>query len=178
MSGWQVRRKHSCPRDFPPSGRCPVFLPDIPWPRPSFVIFHPSFAFNVPLKSRELLLPLPPNLSLIFFFLNSETQFSVTFSCCVVSHFLFGACIFNIYMYIYSVPGLRRSPGRGSGHPLQDSCLESPVDRGAWRAAVPGSQRVRHDGRRHASHLVLLSKMSSTDRSSFGLRGPLVPRVL
>ena len=31
-----------------------------------------------------------------------------------------------------SVPGLRRSPGEGNGNPLQHSCLENPMDRGAW----------------------------------------------
>ena len=35
-----------------------------------------------------------------------------------------------------SIPGLRRSPGRGHGNPLQYSCLENPVDRGVWRATV------------------------------------------
>ena len=34
-----------------------------------------------------------------------------------------------------SIPGLRRSPGEGNGHPLQYSCLENSMDRGAWRAA-------------------------------------------
>ena len=29
-----------------------------------------------------------------------------------------------------------RSPGRGRGHPLQYSCLENPMDRGAWKATV------------------------------------------
>ena len=29
-----------------------------------------------------------------------------------------------------SVPGLGRSPGEGNGNPLQDSCLENPMDRG------------------------------------------------
>ena len=33
-----------------------------------------------------------------------------------------------------SVPGLRRSPGGGHGNPLQYSCLENPMDRGAWQA--------------------------------------------
>ena len=37
-----------------------------------------------------------------------------------------------------SVSGLGRSPGGGNGHPLQSSCLEDPVDRGAWPAVVPG----------------------------------------
>ena len=35
--------------------------------------------------------------------------------------------------------------GEGSGDPLQCSCLEDPVDRGAWWAVVYGLQRVRHD---------------------------------
>ena len=35
-----------------------------------------------------------------------------------------------------SIPGLRRSPGGGHGNPLQYSCLENPMDRGAWRATV------------------------------------------
>ena len=35
-----------------------------------------------------------------------------------------------------SIPGFERSPGGGHGTPLQCSCLENPMDRGAWRAAV------------------------------------------
>ena len=31
-----------------------------------------------------------------------------------------------------SVPGLERSPGEGNGNPLQYSCLENPMDGGAW----------------------------------------------
>ena len=31
-----------------------------------------------------------------------------------------------------SIPGLGRSPGEGNGNPLQDYCLENPMDRGAW----------------------------------------------
>ena len=31
-----------------------------------------------------------------------------------------------------SIPGLGRSPGEGSGNPLQYYCLENPMDRGAW----------------------------------------------
>ena len=36
----------------------------------------------------------------------------------------------------FVVPGSGRSPGGGHGKPLQYSCLENPMDRGAWRAAV------------------------------------------
>ena len=35
-----------------------------------------------------------------------------------------------------SVPGLGRSPGGGHGNPLQFSCLENSMDRGAWQATV------------------------------------------
>ena len=35
-----------------------------------------------------------------------------------------------------SIPGSGRSPGGGHGNPLQYSCLENPMDRGAWRATV------------------------------------------
>ena len=34
------------------------------------------------------------------------------------------------------IPGSGRSPGGGHGNPVQCSCLENPVDRGAWRATV------------------------------------------
>ena len=37
-----------------------------------------------------------------------------------------------------SVPWLGRSPGGGHGSPLQYSCLENPMDRGAWQATVHG----------------------------------------
>ena len=37
-----------------------------------------------------------------------------------------------------SIPGSGRSPGEGNGNPLQYSCLDNPMDRGAWRATVLG----------------------------------------
>ena len=39
------------------------------------------------------------------------------------------------------IPGLGRSPGGGNGNPLQYSCLEKSMDRGAWRATVLGGPR-------------------------------------
>ena len=42
-----------------------------------------------------------------------------------------------------SIPGLGRSPGGGHGNPLQYSCLENPMDRGAWRATVCGVTECR-----------------------------------
>ena len=44
-----------------------------------------------------------------------------------------------------SIPGSGRSPGEGNGNLLQYSCLENPMDRGAWRATVHGVTRVGHD---------------------------------
>ena len=41
-----------------------------------------------------------------------------------------------------TVPGLGRYPRGGHGNPLQYSCLENPMDRGAWWLQSIGSQRV------------------------------------
>ena len=45
------------------------------------------------------------------------------------------------------IPGCGRSPGEGNGNPLQYSCLENPMDGGAWWAIVHGVdlQKVGHD---------------------------------
>ena len=42
-----------------------------------------------------------------------------------------------------SIPGSGRSPEEGNGDPLQYSCLENPMDRGAWQTTV---HRVTRDG--------------------------------
>ena len=41
--------------------------------------------------------------------------------------------------------GSRRSPREGNGNPLQFSCLENPMDKGAWQATAHGVTRVGHD---------------------------------
>ena len=43
------------------------------------------------------------------------------------------------------IPGSGRSPGGGNGKSLQYSCLENPVDRGAWQAIVHRVARIIHD---------------------------------
>ena len=43
------------------------------------------------------------------------------------------------------IPGLGRSTGEGNGNPFEYSCLENPMDRGAWQATVHGVSRVRHN---------------------------------
>ena len=42
-----------------------------------------------------------------------------------------------------SIPGLESSPGVGNGNPLQYSCLENPMDGGAWWATVHGVAKSR-----------------------------------
>ena len=42
-----------------------------------------------------------------------------------------------------SIPGSRRSPGEGNGDPLQNSCLENSIDRGAGLATVHGITKSR-----------------------------------
>ena len=44
-----------------------------------------------------------------------------------------------------SIPGSGRSPGEGNGNPLQYSCPENSMDRGAWRAHSMGLPRAGHD---------------------------------
>ena len=44
---------------------------------------------------------------------------------------------------VASIPGSGRSPGGGHSDPFQDSCLGSPVNRGAWQATVPGVAKSR-----------------------------------
>ena len=43
------------------------------------------------------------------------------------------------------IPGWERSPGEGNSYPLQYSCLENSMDRGAWQAKSMGLQRVGQD---------------------------------
>ena len=55
------------------------------------------------------------------------------------------ASVYNV-KDLGSIPGLGRFPGEGNGNPLQYSCLENPMDRGAWwRLLSMGSQRVGHN---------------------------------
>ena len=59
-----------------------------------------------------------------------------------------------------SIPGLGRSPGGGPGNPLQYSCLENPMDRGAWRATA---HRV---AKREARLSDLFSSVEETPKSA------------
>ena len=46
-----------------------------------------------------------------------------------------------------SIPGSGRFPGGGHGNPLQYSCLENPMDRGAWRATAHRVSESSHVNR-------------------------------
>ena len=54
-----------------------------------------------------------------------------------------------------SIPGLGRCPGYGNGNPLQYSCLENSMDKGAWwaKSQSMGPQGVSHDGANN-THLI------------------------
>ena len=53
--------------------------------------------------------------------------------------------------FMGSFPGLGRSPGEGNGNPLQYSCLENSMERGAWWVIVHGV--AESDMIEHASHM-------------------------
>ena len=53
------------------------------------------------------------------------------------------------------VPGSGRSPGEGNGSPLQDSCLQNPMDRGARQATV-------HEGHKRAGHGLAAKQQQAT----------------
>ena len=56
------------------------------------------------------------------------------------------------------IPRLGRSPGVGSGNPLQYSCLENPMDRGTWRVWFIDLQKVQHNWSNLAQHITYLYK--------------------
>ena len=55
-----------------------------------------------------------------------------------------------------SIPGLGRSPGGGSGNPLQYSSLENPKDRGAWWAIIHSVAKSQTQLKRLSPHAKLL----------------------
>ena len=84
-----------------------------------------------------------------------------------------------------SIPGTGRSPGEGNGNPLQCSCLENPMDGGAWWATVHGvakSAMTQQPGKRGLglplAHGDLRGRGSSADRASMPGPGPPEPRRL
>ena len=72
------------------------------------------------------------------------------------------------------IPGLGRSPGEGNSSPLQHSCLENPMDRGAWWAAVHGVTKspARLDDFSFTFHFHALEKEMATHSSILAWRIP------
>ena len=60
-----------------------------------------------------------------------------------------------------SIPGWERPPGGGNGNPLKGPCLRGPMDRGDWRATVPGvansQARLNQKEKRHEIQKILVS---------------------
>ena len=102
-----------------------------------------------------------PHLGVQDYFLSIQMHESYrTLSCCLVDwvgpaflphSYQSWALFFIFYLHLSQIlaqtvknlpmgliPGLGRSPGEGNGYPLQYSCLENLIDRGAWRATVHG----------------------------------------
>ena len=63
-----------------------------------------------------------------------------------------------------SIPGSGRSPAEGNGNPLQYSCLENPMDRGAWRTIVHGVEKNQTRVKQLGTHAgsFLLADLSLT----------------
>ena len=58
-----------------------------------------------------------------------------------------------------SIPGSGRSPGEGNGNPLQYSCLENPMDGGAWWATVHGRKESDMTERLHFLNKVIETRL-------------------
>ena len=75
------------------------------------------------------------------------------------------------------IPGLGRSPGEGNGNPLQYSCLDNPMDRGAWWAILHGvaksRTRLRDFTMSHSLDSVSSVQFSSVAQSCLTLCDPM-----
>ena len=73
---------------------------------------------------------------------------------------------------MHSLPGSGRSPGRGHSNPLRYSCLENPMDKGAWQATVHSTAKSRAQLKQfsmHAYYPILLKSKVSVEKSVVNL---------
>ena len=64
------------------------------------------------------------------------------------------------------IPGSGRSPGEGNGYPLQYSCLENSMERGAWQATVCGVAKSQTQRSTHACSISTTGIIPRKPRSS------------
>ena len=72
-----------------------------------------------------------------------------------------------------SIPGSGRSPGEANDNLLQHSCLENPMDTGAWLAIVHGVARVRYDlatKQQHSTCSIVFMRFNLTNYILLGPR--------
>ena len=72
-----------------------------------------------------------------------------------------------------SIPGSGRLPGEANDNLLQHSCLENPMDTGAWPAIVHGVARVRYDlatKQQHSSYSIVFMRFNLTNYTLLGPR--------
>ena len=67
------------------------------------------------------------------------------------------------------IPGSERSPAEGNGNPLQYSCLDNSMDRGAWQATLMGLQRVRHHWTTNTTPTSLFINWNSTIKNNWAI---------
>ena len=123
-------------------------------------LFKHCFCLNLlPLKIQLHIISTPPLLdflSFCFFVLLCDSLSLFTNSSTVSKGFPGGsevkASACNVGD-LGSIPGSGRSPGEGNGNPVQYSCLENPVDGGAWWATVHGVAKSRSDTTEQATEL-------------------------
>ena len=74
------------------------------------------------------------------------------FVCLFMNGHLGCLALWLLWIMLLLIPGSGRFPGGGHGNPLQYSCLENPMNRGAWQATVHRLQRVGHNWSNWAQH--------------------------
>ena len=68
------------------------------------------------------------------------------------------------------IPGSGRSPGEGHGNPLQYSCLENPMDRGAWQATVHRVAKSQTGLKQLSTHTHIIKEKMNTQYSGTELK--------
>ena len=93
---------------------------------------------------------------------DSQAHFAWTWAFQVVQVIKEPACQCRRLRNEGSIPGTERSPGGGHGNPLQCSCLENPMDRGAWRAIVQEVAKSQTRLKRLSMHIWSSKPVPST----------------